>query len=99
MKLSNRFRGHLRRLAGEFPGLVQGPFGLGAMIGFTYCDGSVKETAKLVKRLYDNGLMSFSAGQDPSRIRFLIPVGAVTNRDIDEACKIIKKTLKELNGR
>jgi len=94
-KLSDRFQGRLRSLAEEFPHLVKGPFGFGAMVGFTYADGSPEQAGKMVKKLYDNGIISFLAGQKPSRVRFLMPVGAVTNHDIDEVCSIIRNTLLE----
>jgi 4-aminobutyrate aminotransferase-like enzyme len=67
------------------------------MVGFTYVDGSPERAAQMTRKLYDNGLMSFTAGQNPTRIRFLMPVGAVTVRDIDAASAIIRKTILELN--
>ena len=96
-RFSQRFQHHLEKLAAEFPALIKGPFGLGAMIGMTYADGSPQKTSQFVHKLYDNGVLSFSAGERPSRVRFLIPVGAVTMHDIDMVCGIIKKTVEELN--
>ncbi len=96
-KYSRRFQTNLEKLAGEFPNLVRGPYGLGAMVGFTYADGSLARTVQFVRILYANGVLSFSAGSDPTRIRFLMPVGAVRMRDIDEVCKIIKQTLVQLS--
>jgi len=91
-----RFHARLAKLARDYPGEVAGPFGLGAMAGFTYAGGSAAESGKLVKKLYDNGLMSFTAGKNPTRVRFLMPVGAVTARDIDAACAILRKTILAL---
>ena len=96
IKLSQRFRACLEKLAQEFPDRVKGPFGLGAMVGFTYADGSPEKVKQMIMKLYDNGLMSFTAGQKPARVRFLMPVGAVTPRDIDAACAIIRKTVMDL---
>ena len=96
IKYSKRFQDNLEKLAGEFPRFVKGPYGLGAMIGFTYADGSPAKAGQFIKKLYSNGVLSFLAGSRPSRVRFLMPVGAVTIRDIDEVCKIIKQTLMEL---
>ena len=93
-KLSKRFIGHLEKIAGEYPDLVKGPYGIGAMIGFTYSDGSKEKTVAFLKALYSAGVMGFVAGHRPMRIRFLMPVGAVTIKDIDHVCKIIKNTLK-----
>jgi len=97
IKYSKRFQGNLEKLAGEFPHLVKGPYGLGAMVGFTYADGSPAKAGQFIKRLFNNGVLSFSAGNEPSRVRFLMPVAAVTLRDIDEVSKIIKQTLIELD--
>jgi 4-aminobutyrate aminotransferase-like enzyme len=96
---SKHFQGNLEKLNKVYPRLVKGPYGLGAMVGFTYADGSAPQAIEFVKRLYDNGVLSFSAGANPTRIRFLMPVGAVTIRDIDKVCKIIKQTLLEIGNR
>ena len=50
----------------------------------------------MVKRLYDHGLMSFMAGGDPSRVRFLMPLGCVTEQDLDAACNIIETVVAEM---
>jgi len=67
------------------------------MIGFTYADGSAVKAGQFIKKLFNNGVISFTAGDQPTRVRFLMPVGVVTIRDIDEVSKIIKQTLIELN--
>jgi hypothetical protein len=38
--------------------------------------------------------MSFMAGHDPARIRFLPPPGVTTDSDIHQACDIIEDVLK-----
>ena len=81
-------------MAKEYPDLVKGPYGLGAMIGFTYGDGSKEKAIAFLKALYDAGVIGFVAGQKPMRTRFLMPVGVVTFKDIDHVCQIIKNTLK-----
>ena len=35
------------------------------------------------------------AGTMPTRVRFLMPVLAVTEADVDTACALIEKTLQE----
>lgn len=78
------------------PSLLKGPYGVGAMIAFTPYDGSPEKTKALVLKLFDNGVMSFIAGKNPSRVRFLIPIGAVTKAHILDVCIIIEKTLRAL---
>ncbi len=90
---SLRFIGHLQQLSAKYPDQLQGPFGVGAMIGFTAFDGSMEKSKAFIFKLYENGVLSFVAGKDPTRIRFLMPVGGVTLEDIDQVCRIIEKVL------
>lgn len=92
-KLSAHFQNHLERLSKKFPNSLHGPFGIGAMIAFTPFDGSAEIANKFVRILYDEGVMSFVAGRDPTRVRFLIPAGIATEKDIDEVSGIIERTL------
>ncbi len=96
MKLSKRFIGHLEKMAKDFPDIIKGPFGIGAMIGFTYKDGSPQEAKKFLTTLYNNGVLAFVAGKNPMRIRFLMPIGAITGKDIDSVCRIIRAALDML---
>lgn len=75
------------------PNLLQGPYGIGAMIAFTVFDGNPEKTKALILKLFDNGVLAFIAGKTPSRVRLLIPIGAVTKAHIIDVCKIIEKTL------
>ena len=72
------------------------PFGLGAMIAFTPLDGRVETVKRLIMALYEAGVIAFLAGSTPARVRFLVPIGAVTREDIDAVCAIIEKTLVEV---
>jgi acetylornithine aminotransferase len=47
-----------------------------------------------VHRLFDAGVLSFIAGEHPTRVRLLVPAGAVTNEDIDHVINIIEETLR-----
>lgn len=83
----------LQKIAERHPQLIRGPYGLGCMIAFTPLDGETQRVTKFVHTLFDNGVISFTAGTNPTRVRFLLPVGAVTHEDIDQAAKIIEDTL------
>ncbi len=96
-RLSNYFRKCLQEIAKRHPDILEGPFGLGAMVGVTIFKGSAEHSKLFLKTLFKNGVMGFSAGRNPTRIRFLIPVAAVTVKDIDNACKIIEQTLVEVS--
>lgn len=87
------FASKLQAIADRHPGKLSGPFGEGMMIAFTPGTGSGEDAKGMVQRMYDNGLMSFVAGSDPTRIRFLPPPGITEEHHIDTACEIIEKSL------
>ena len=68
------------------------------MVAFTPFDGSADVARDLVKRLYDAGLMCFMAGGDPSRVRFLMPLGCVEESHIELACQIIETVVSEMKS-
>lgn len=87
------FANHFAKLAKQNPGCISGPYGIGAMIAFTPFNGDAKQTAKCVQDLFEEGVISFTAGDNPSRIRFLPPVGAVTDEDINHVMEIVTRVL------
>lgn len=93
-QLNEHFTMRLREMESRNPGLVQGPFGTGAMIAFTPLGGNPDKVKRFVHALFDAGVISFFAGPDLSRVRFLLPVAAVTFEDIDAVAGIIEHTLK-----
>lgn len=88
-----RFVGHLRAIGARHPGWVQGPFGVGAMIGFTPFGGGAKIANALLQQLYADGLLGFNAGSDPTRLRFLPPLLVVSDDDIDAAAAILEQSM------
>ncbi len=96
--LTNRFRDHLRRFARAFPDKVAGPFGMGAMVAFTAMGGDAKRATALLHELFQAGVIAFIAGAHPTRIRFLLPLGGITEADIDAACAIMEKVVRDFQG-
>lgn len=94
-KIHAYFRGKLEVLAKKHPSLIKGPFGIGAMIGLTPLDGSADKVKKFLFALFHNGVMGFTAGDNPTRFRFLVPIGCVTTSDIDAVVEILEKTLTQ----
>lgn len=92
MQLHHYFAKHLSLLAEE-TGLITGPFGIGTMVAFTPFDGNTERVTQFVHALFDEGVISFIAGTQPTRVRFLVPAGAIELADIDQVIKIIKKVL------
>ena len=84
---------HLESISRRHPCLMEGPYGIGVMIAFTPFKGHNVTVNAFVQKLFDAGVMAFVAGSDPTRVRFLVPFGVVTNDDIAKAMKIVEETL------
>jgi acetylornithine aminotransferase len=95
-KLHMKFANNLDKLAQKYPTQIEGPWGLGTMIGMTLFGGDLQKSKDFTFKLFDNGVLSFIAGSAPTRVRFLVPAGAATEDDIDKVCELIEKTLKEI---
>lgn len=93
MQLHARFEARLRGLAERFPERVAGPFGLGTMVAFTPFGGDKEKVEAFVHALYRAGVISFTAGADPTRVRFLVPAGAVEDEDVERAMDIVEVVL------
>jgi 4-aminobutyrate aminotransferase-like enzyme len=76
-------------------GLLRDAGGLGLMVAVTPFDGSKDMVTKLLFTLFKNGLVAFSCGRDPYRLRFLLPA-VLETADIDLAAKIIEQSIFEL---
>lgn len=95
-QLHDQFVGGLKAIEERYPGSVNGPYGLGGMIGFTPFDGSAAAAKDMTFRLYEAGLMGFVAGDSPTRIRFLMPLLVVQESHIRQACDIIERVVAEI---
>ena len=95
-QLHNYFVAGLKKVGEKHPGAIAGPHGCGGMVALTPLDGSAEAAAAFAKRLFAAGLMSFMAGGNPSRVRFLMPLGCTENSHIDMACDIIDGVLSEI---
>lgn len=93
MQVRRRVQGHLDRIAAAHPDWIKGPYGQGAMIAFTPFDGSDAVAKKLLTGLFDAGVVSFLCGGSPTRLRFLPPVGVVTDEQLDQACRVLEDVL------
>ncbi|MEQ1878677.1 MAG: aminotransferase class III-fold pyridoxal phosphate-dependent enzyme [Bdellovibrionia bacterium] len=76
-------------------GLLRDAGGLGLMVAVTPLDGAKATVDKLLKTLFKNGLICFSCGRDPYRIRFLLPA-VLTDRDIQNAKQVLEKSILEV---
>ncbi len=93
MRLHDYFASRMLELAEEYPGKISGPHGCGMMVAFTPGDGSAEVAKTMVHALYQAGLMSFIAGGNPARIRFLPPPAVTEQEHIDAAIDIMREVL------
>jgi len=93
--IHKKFTGMLKEL-GETSckGKIGDVAGMGLMIAFTPLDGKKETVEKILKSIFRKGLMAFSCGKDPVRLRFLVPA-VIKDEDIQVARKIIEEALLE----
>ncbi|MFN7729023.1 MAG: aminotransferase class III-fold pyridoxal phosphate-dependent enzyme [Bdellovibrio sp.] len=75
-------------------GKIQDAGGMGLMLAFTPLDGKKETVEKLLKSLFSKGLIAFSCGKDPVRLRFLVPA-IIRDEDIKIVGKIIEQAIIE----
>ncbi len=94
-QIENKFKVKLQGLVDKY-GKDKIPYvgGIGTMISFEVGDGTPDTTNKFIKKLFDNGIISFSAGKDPMRVRFLLPL-CLKDEHIEDIFHIIDKTIVE----
>ena len=95
-QLHQQFTDGLKKIAEQYPGTISGPYGVGGMVAFTPFDGSMEKAKDLVMRMYHAGLLSFMAGGNPTRVRFLMPIGSVAPEHVDLALQIVEQVVGEM---
>lgn len=95
-KIHDHFEKGLGKLHEKHPDKIEGPWGIGAMIGMTLFKGDLDRSKEFTFKLFENGVLSFIAGTNPTRVRFLLPMGAVTEDDVDKVCQLIDKTIEQM---
>ncbi len=95
-ELENKFKDHFHRLStSSCKGKIPYYGGVGTMLSFEVGDASLELTNKFMKKLFENGIITFSAGKEPTRIRFLLPL-ALLDEHIQEIFSILEKTILEV---
>lgn len=90
------FHGGLNELHLAQPDWIRGPYGIGGMTAFTPFEGTPAQAQAVVHALFDRGVMSFVAGSNPSRVRFLWPVGVTESAHVHLALEHLEAVLREL---
>lgn len=95
-RIHKEFVGMLNRLnETTCKGLLREAGGMGLMVAVTPLDGGKDTVTQLLHTLFQNGLIAFSCGRDPYRLRFLIPA-VITSKNIELAGQIIEKSVLEM---
>jgi 4-aminobutyrate aminotransferase-like enzyme len=94
-KLHQQFKAGFDAISSRHPALLTGPYGIGAMTGCTVHGGDQAKVTTLIHHLYQNGVIAFLAGANPTRLRFLLPIGALESHHIVEILAILEQSLLE----
>jgi len=90
-RVERRFEGLARRL----PRAVGRRSGLGAMQAFVPFDGSEAVVQAVIRAAFEEGLLVWSAGHAPSKIRLLLPVN-VTDEELEAGFAMLEKALRRV---
>ena len=96
VKMERAMTARLSQLAKKYPNEVRGPFGIGSMIAFTPLDGELQRVTQFIHELFDAGVIAFIAGSKPTRARFLLPVGFLSEHDLDVIIQVIEETIVKM---
>lgn len=95
-ELEDKFLGKLKELSlGSCKNKITYYGGVGTMISFEVGDSSKEVTEAFLKELFNQGVLAFSAGKEPTRVRFLNPL-CLNDKHIDEIFTIIEKVVHEV---
>ncbi|MBG07579.1 MAG: hypothetical protein CME68_02400 [Halobacteriovoraceae bacterium] len=95
-QIENAFLSSLKKLSETTcKGKIKYYGGIGTMISFEVGDSDKPSTINFIKKLYQNGIISFIAGDKPTRVRFLLPL-SLTDEHIKEIFAIVEKTTLDL---
>ncbi len=95
-ELEEKFKAQFKKLSeGSCKGKIPYYGGVGTMLSFEVGDASNDTTNKFMKKLFENGIITFSAGKEPTRVRFLLPL-SILDEHITEIFSIVEKTILEV---
>ncbi len=94
-ELERKFKAKFKQLTeGSCKGKIPYYGGVGTMLSFQVGDSTPDTTNKFMKKFFENGVITFSAGKEPTRVRFLLPL-PLLDEHIEEIFKILEKTIHE----
>jgi acetylornithine aminotransferase len=69
--------------------------GVGAMHAFVPFDGKPADVEAVLRAAWDEGLVVFSAGASPARVRLLLPVNT-TDEELEAGFAMLEKALRRV---
>jgi 4-aminobutyrate aminotransferase-like enzyme len=90
--LGRRVERRFEILRERMPQAVGPSAGIGAMHAFVPFDGSADVVRDVLRAAFDEGLIVFSAGASPGRVRLLLPVN-VTDEELEAGFTVLEKAL------
>ncbi len=82
--------------AGRCKGMLSAPQAIGTMVSFVPFDGNADRVNEVLRAAYEKGVICFMAGHHPTKIRMLLPGGAVTEQDLEAGFERIAQALEEV---
>lgn len=95
--LGRRVERRFEALARRCPDAVSRHEGVGAMHAFVPFDGKADVTDAVLRAAWDEGLLVFTAGSHPTRIRLLLPVNT-TDEELEAGFAMLEKALRRVAG-
>lgn len=93
--LGRRVERRFEALARRCPDAVSRWEGVGAMHAFVAFDGRPDVAEAVLRAAWDEGLLAFTAGSQPTRIRFLLPVNT-TDEELEAGFAMLEKALRRV---
>ena len=93
--LEGRVHRRIDSLRKRMPRAIGPHTGIGAMHAFVPFDGSAGVVAAVLHAAYEEGLLVFSAGERPGRVRMLLPLNT-TDEELEAAFTILEKALRRV---
>ncbi len=93
--LERRVERRIDALRRRLPQAVGARTGIGSMQAFVPFDGSPKLAGATLRAAFEQGLLLFSAGSNPTRIRMLLPLN-VTDEELESGFTILEKALRQV---
>ncbi len=87
------FARKFRQLSKKYPDTFSDLRGVGSMIAFQVFQGKRENVIQFIHDCFDEGLICFIAGNNPTYVRFLLPIGGITNAHLDEAISIMERCI------